>query len=85
MELLRFATAGSVDDGKSTLIGRLLHDTKALFDDVIDAVAGGTVVATDAVVVEVTPTAVVVAVASSTAPAVAAAALDRRAVLVAHG
>ena len=39
MELLRFATAGSVDDGKSTLIGRLLHDTKALFDDVIDAVA----------------------------------------------
>jgi len=39
MELLRFATAGSVDDGKSTLIGRLLHDTKTLFDDVIDAVA----------------------------------------------
>ena len=39
MELLRFATAGSVDDGKSTLIGRLLHDTKSLFDDVIDAVA----------------------------------------------
>ena len=42
MELLRFATAGSVDDGKSTLIGRLLHDTKALFDDVIDAVAATT-------------------------------------------
>ncbi len=39
MELLRFATAGSVDDGKSTLIGRLLYDTKSLFDDVIDAVA----------------------------------------------
>jgi hypothetical protein len=53
--------------------------------DVIDAVAGGAVVATDAVVVEVTPTAVVVAVASSTAPAVAAAALERRAVLAAHG
>ncbi|MCL5055175.1 MAG: GTP-binding protein [Firmicutes bacterium] len=32
-ELLAFATAGSVDDGKSTLIGRLLYDTKALFDD----------------------------------------------------
>ncbi len=41
-ELLRFATAGSVDDGKSTLIGRLLHDTKALFDDQIDAVAAST-------------------------------------------
>src|SRR5437588_4576078 len=32
-ELLRFATAGSVDDGKSTLIGRLLHDSKAILDD----------------------------------------------------
>ncbi|HUA02808.1 MAG TPA: sulfate adenylyltransferase subunit CysN [Solirubrobacteraceae bacterium] len=32
-ELLRFATAGSVDDGKSTLIGRLLHDSKAIFED----------------------------------------------------
>jgi sulfate adenylyltransferase large subunit len=32
-ELLRFATAGSVDDGKSTLIGRLLHDTKSVFED----------------------------------------------------
>src|SRR5205823_6164810 len=38
-ELLRFTTAGSVDDGKSTLIGRLLHDTKALFDDQLDALA----------------------------------------------
>ena len=38
MELLRFATAGSVDDGKSTLIGRLLHDTKSLLDDTIEAV-----------------------------------------------
>ncbi len=37
--LLRFATIGSVDDGKSTLIGRLLHDTKQLFDDQLDAVA----------------------------------------------
>ena len=33
MELLRFTTAGSVDDGKSTLIGRLLHDTKGVYDD----------------------------------------------------
>src|ERR1051325_8263459 len=32
-ELLRFSTAGSVDDGKSTLIGRLLYDTKAVFED----------------------------------------------------
>jgi sulfate adenylyltransferase subunit 1 len=32
-ELLRFTTAGSVDDGKSTLIGRLLHDSKAVFED----------------------------------------------------
>ena len=38
--LLRFATIGSVDDGKSTLIGRLLHDTKQLFDDQLEAVAG---------------------------------------------
>ncbi len=33
MSLLRFSTAGSVDDGKSTLIGRLLHDTKAVYED----------------------------------------------------
>jgi sulfate adenylyltransferase large subunit len=38
-QLLRFATIGSVDDGKSTLIGRLLHDAKGLFEDQIDAVA----------------------------------------------
>ncbi|MFN8168388.1 MAG: sulfate adenylyltransferase subunit CysN [Candidatus Nanopelagicales bacterium] len=37
-ELLRFATAGSVDDGKSTLIGRLLFDSKSLFDDQLSAV-----------------------------------------------
>jgi bifunctional enzyme CysN/CysC len=37
-ELLRFATAGSVDDGKSTLIGRLLHDSKAIFEDQLDAI-----------------------------------------------
>jgi bifunctional enzyme CysN/CysC len=37
-ELLRFATAGSVDDGKSTLIGRLLYDTKSIFEDQLDAV-----------------------------------------------
>ena len=36
MELLRFTTAGSVDDGKSTLIGRLLYDSKAIFDDQIE-------------------------------------------------
>jgi bifunctional enzyme CysN/CysC len=38
-ELLRIATAGSVDDGKSTLIGRLLYDSKAIFADQLDAVA----------------------------------------------
>jgi len=38
MELLRFTTAGSVDDGKSTLIGRLLVDTKGVFEDQIDAI-----------------------------------------------
>lgn len=38
MELLRFTTAGSVDDGKSTLIGRLLYDSKAIFEDQMEAV-----------------------------------------------
>ena len=38
MDILRFATAGSVDDGKSTLIGRLLYDTKTVFQDQIEAV-----------------------------------------------
>ncbi|MGC9667981.1 sulfate adenylyltransferase subunit CysN [Planosporangium sp. 12N6] len=38
MDLLRFATAGSVDDGKSTLIGRLLYDSKAIFEDQLEAV-----------------------------------------------
>ena len=37
-EILRFATAGSVDDGKSTLIGRLLYDTKSIFEDQMEAV-----------------------------------------------
>ena len=37
-ELLRFSTAGSVDDGKSTLIGRLLHDCKAIYEDQLDSV-----------------------------------------------
>ena len=37
-ELLRLATAGSVDDGKSTLIGRLLYDSKAIFQDQLDAI-----------------------------------------------
>ena len=35
-ELLRFTTAGSVDDGKSTLIGRLLYDSKQIYQDQID-------------------------------------------------
>ena len=39
MDLLRFAAVGSVDDGKSTLIGRLLFDTRLLFDDQLEAVA----------------------------------------------
>ncbi len=38
IELLRFTTAGSVDDGKSTLIGRMLYDTKSLFEDQIKSV-----------------------------------------------
>jgi bifunctional enzyme CysN/CysC len=38
VDLLRFATAGSVDDGKSTLIGRLLYDSKAIFEDQLEAV-----------------------------------------------
>ncbi|HWJ08804.1 MAG TPA: hypothetical protein VNS46_05470, partial [Nocardioides sp.] len=36
--LLRFATAGSVDDGKSTLVGRLLHDSKSVLTDQLEAV-----------------------------------------------
>ena len=39
MEVLRIATAGSVDDGKSTLIGRLLYDSKSLLDDQLSAIA----------------------------------------------
>ena len=38
MELLRFTTAGSVDDGKSTLIGRLLYDSKSIFQDQYEAI-----------------------------------------------
>ena len=37
-DLLRFSTAGSIDDGKSTLIGRLLHDSKNVYEDQIQAV-----------------------------------------------
>ncbi len=37
-ELLRIATAGSVDDGKSTLIGRLLHDSKSILEDQLEHV-----------------------------------------------
>jgi len=40
MDLLRLATAGSVDDGKSTLIGRLLYDTKSIFEDQLEAIEG---------------------------------------------
>ncbi|MEN8375254.1 MAG: sulfate adenylyltransferase subunit CysN [Gemmatimonadota bacterium] len=39
-DLLRFTTAGSVDDGKSTLIGRLLYDTKSIFEDQLEALEG---------------------------------------------
>jgi sulfate adenylyltransferase subunit 1 len=42
-ELLRFTTAGSVDDGKSTLIGRLLHDSKSLYEDQLASVKNGPV------------------------------------------
>jgi len=38
MDLLRFSTVGSVDDGKSTLIGRLLYDSKEIFEDQLQAV-----------------------------------------------
>src|SRR5207237_4576196 len=38
-ELLRFFTCGSVDDGKSTLIGRLLHDSKLIFEDQLEALS----------------------------------------------
>src|SRR4029077_1941469 len=38
--LLRFTTAGSVDDGKSTLIGRLLYDTKSIFEDQLEQIEG---------------------------------------------
>jgi bifunctional enzyme CysN/CysC len=48
MELLRFATAGSVDDGKSTLIGRLLYDSKAIFEDQLEAVERTSVARGDA-------------------------------------
>src|SRR5271167_731910 len=37
-DLLQFTTAGSVDDGKSTLIGRLLHDSKSIYEDQLDSV-----------------------------------------------
>ena len=39
MDLLRLTTAGSVDDGKSTLIGRLLYDSKSIFEDQLEAMA----------------------------------------------
>jgi len=42
MDLLRFTTAGSVDDGKSTLIGRLLYDSKSIFEDQLEAIEAAT-------------------------------------------
>lgn len=42
-ELLRFLTCGSVDDGKSTLIGRLLHDSKMIYEDQLDAISSDSV------------------------------------------
>ncbi len=42
-ELLRFLTCGSVDDGKSTLIGRLLHDSKMIYEDQLAAVKADSV------------------------------------------
>ena len=38
MDMLRFTTAGSVDDGKSTLIGRLFYDSKSIFEDQMEAI-----------------------------------------------
>ncbi len=43
MELMRFTTAGSVDDGKSTLIGRLLYDSKAIFEDQMEAITSASI------------------------------------------
>lgn len=43
MELLRFTTAGSVDDGKSTLIGRLLYDSKAIFEDQMESITSASI------------------------------------------
>ena len=39
-DLLRFSTAGSVDDGKSTLIGRLLYDTQSVYEDQVKSIEG---------------------------------------------
>jgi len=47
MEMVRMATAGSVDDGKSTLIGRLLYDSKAIFDDQLSAVEAASAASND--------------------------------------
>ena len=42
-ELLRLLTCGSVDDGKSTLIGRLLYDTKMIYEDQLSAIASDSI------------------------------------------
>ena len=46
-DLLRFSTAGSVDDGKSTLIGRLLYDSRSVYEDQIHAIRDEWVTASD--------------------------------------
>ena len=50
MDLLRFTTAGSVDDGKSTLIGRLLYDCKSIFEDQLEAMEASSKKRGDAIV-----------------------------------
>src|SRR5436853_4219456 len=45
LEILRFSTCGSVDDGKSTLIGRLLYDSKSLMEDQLEALAHSAAIA----------------------------------------
>lgn len=50
MDILRFSTAGSVDDGKSTLIGRLLYDSKAIFEDQLQAIEQASTARGDAAV-----------------------------------
>lgn len=50
IDILRFTTAGSVDDGKSTLIGRLMYDTKSIFEDQLEAIERSSELRGDAIV-----------------------------------